>query len=440
MLALVFVAVSVQAQHADAKAAARAMTAYNLDPHASKERLKEALAAILPDPVGEDVGDPKFYILKGEILNTLASQIVVVKETGLGSLDELPQVEGVAVKAFNAHATAVEKHAQAINSPGYLLRDVLKGIQESQGHLYNFGIYAFETRDYGSAYLNFSSGLAAHEILKKEGQESVLDDAIAMMDQKYTTALAALNNNMTEAARPLFEELYQANYDQAAIYESLYTIHASGEDADLQTAYQYLKTGREKYPGEVSLLFAEINHFLKLNRPDELIDKLKMAIESEPDNLTLYITLGGVYDNLYQRESAAGNSDLVGNYFDQAFSYYHQALEKDPTNFDALYSSGTLYYNRAAGLTTTLKELSRDFSAAGMEKYEKREAEVFAAFGKALPYFQSAERINPNSVETLIALKEIYARNNEPEISNALNERLENLQQGGINETAFFNE
>lgn len=439
MLALGLVVVSVQAQHADVRAAKRALAAYNLDPHASKERLKEAVAAILPDPIGEDVGDPKYYILKGEILNTLANQIVTVKQTGLGSIEELPQVDGVALEAFNALTTAVEKHAQAVNSPGYLLRDAIKGIQEAQAHLYNFGVYAYEAQDYGSAYLHLSSGLASHEILKKEGEGSILDDAYAMMDQKYITGQAALNNHMPEAARPLFEELYQVNYDNAAVYEALYTIHASGLDADMEIAYRYLKAGREKYPEEASLLFAEINHFLKINRLDELIDKLKMAINSEPENLTLYITLGSVYDNLYQREFAAGNNDRARNYFDETLNYYNQSLEKDPTNFDALYSTGTLYYNRAATLTMALSELSSDSSPAGMEKYEAMEAEVFAAFDNALPYFQKAERVNPNSVETLIALKEIYARNNEPETSNALDARLENLQHGGTNETSFFN-
>ena len=440
MLALVLVAVSVQAQHADAKAAAKALTAYNLDPSASKEKLKEAVEAILPDPSGENVGDPKFYILKGEILNTLASQIVVVKQTGLGSIEELPQVERVAVRGFKAYATALEKHAQAINSPGYLLRDAMKGIREAQGLLYNFGIYAFEALDYGSAYLNFSSILASHDILKKAGEGSILDDADAMKDQKFITGLAALNNNMTDAAKPLFEDLYQANYDNAAVYEALYTINANGGEADMEGAYPYLKAGREKYPEEASLLFAEINHFLKINRLDELIDKLKMAINSEPENLALYITLGGVYNNLYQREFAAGNSDNASNYFEQAFNYYDQALKKNPTNFDALYSIGSLYYNRAAIMTIELTEMSDDFSRAGIEKYKAREAEVFAAFDNALPYFQKAERLNPNDINTLIALKEIYARKNEPETSNALDGRLENLQNGRPNETSFFNE
>ncbi|WP_375584712.1 hypothetical protein [Cyclobacterium xiamenense] len=439
MLALVLVAVSVQAQQADARAAKRALAEYRLDPHASTAKLKKAIAAILPEPAGEDVSDPRFYILKGEIFNTLASQIVLVKQTGLGSLEELPQVDGVALKAFNALTTAVEKHAQSVNSPSYLLRDAMKGMQEAQGMLYNFGSYAFEALDYGSAYLHFSSGLACHEILKSQGEGSVLDDAYALMDQKYVTGMAALNNQMPEAAKPLLEELYQANYDNPAIYEGLYTVHANGEAANLDAAYRYLKTGREKYPQDASLLFAEINHFLKLSRLDELTDRLKTAINREPENQSLYLTLGSVYDNLYQRESSAGNSEQADKYFDQAFTYYSQSLEKDPTNFDALYSTGTLYYNRAASLTMTLSEMSGDFSAAGRGQFEALEAEVFAAFDKALPYFQKAEGINPNSVETLIALKEIYARINEPETSDALEERLEHLRNGGTNATSFFN-
>jgi tetratricopeptide (TPR) repeat protein len=440
MLALVLVSVSVQAQYADAKAASRALNKFHIGPQASKEELRKAVVAILPDPIGEDVADPKFYILKGEILNTLSNKIIIVKQTGLGSLEDYPKVEMVAVRGYKAYETALEKHVQAINSPGYLLRDALKGILEAQGLLYSFGSYAFAIQDYESAYLNFSSILASHDILKKAGEESTLDDAQAMMDQKYVTGMAALNNNMPEAAKPLFEDLYMANYDNPAIYEALYSIMSREDDANQEVAYQYLKAGREKYPEEVSLLFVEINHFLKINKLDELIDMLKRAINSEPDNPTLYITLGGVYDNLYQREFAAGNRDKARNYFEEAVNYYNQSLEKDPTNFDALYSIGALYYNRAATLTMALSELSSDNSPAGMEKYKAIEAEVFSAFDKSLPYFQKAERINPNSVPTLLALKEIYTRNNQPETSNALEERLAKVQGGGMNETSFFEE
>lgn len=437
MFAFVLFAASVQAQ--DAKEAKKALNAFNLD-QGDKDKLKEAVEAIEGEPSGEDAADPSFYLTKGDVYSAVANQIAVVKQTGLGTEDELPQVENVALKAFKAYTMALEKDAAAKKSKKYHVKSALKGISDVQGHLYNFGIYAYEKQDYGGAYTNFSAGLQAHEMLKKNGEASTLDDEAALMDQKYLAGLAALNNNMLNIAGPIFEELYKAEYDKAAIYEALYTLNSKDDDADMDAAYQYLKAGREKYPDEVSLLFAEINHFLKINKLDELIGKLKMAIEKEPDNLTLYVTMGSVYDNLYQREFKEGNVDKAGEYFDQALEYYNQSLQKDPKNFDAQYSVGALYYNKAANMTSELNELSNDFSKEGMKKYEAKKQEIFAEFDKALPFFQKAESIDPNSVNTLIALKEIYARKDDLETSNKFKERLETVQAGGTNDSSYFNE
>lgn len=437
MIAFVLFAASVQAQ--DAKEAKKALNAFNLD-QGNKDKLKEAVAAIEGDPSGEDADDPSFYLLKGDIYNAVANQIAIVKQTQIGSLEELPQVDMVAVKAFKAFTTALEKNAQARKSRKYYIRDAMKGLAEVQGHLYNFGIYAYEEQNYGAAYLNFSSVLEAHKILKENGEDSSMDDPAALMDQKYLTGLAALNNNMVNMAAPIFQELYESDYDKPAIYEALYTLNSKGEDADMDAAYQYLKVGREKYPDEVSLLFAEINHFLKINKLDELIEKLKLAIEKEPDNLTLYVTMGSVYDNLYQKEFKEGNLEKSNEYFDEALKYYNLTLEKDPKDFDAQYSIGALYYNRAANMTAELNELSNDFTKEGMKKYEAKKEEIFAEFDKALPYFQKAESLNPNSLNTLIALKEIYARKDDLETSNKIKDRLEKVQAGGTNDTSFFND
>lgn len=437
MLAFVLFAASVQAQ--DAKEANKALNAFNLDQN-NKEKLKEAVAAIEGTPSGEDADDPSFYLTKGEIYNAVANQVAIVKQTGLGSTDELPQVDMVAVKAFKAFTTAIEKNEASKKPKKYHLKNALKGLAEVQGHLYNYGIYAYEEQNYGAAYANFAAGLEVHDILKANGESSSLDDEAALMDQKYLTGLAALNNNMLNMAGPIFQELYKADYDKPAIYEALYTLNSKGDDADMDAAYQYLKTGREKYPEEVSLLFAEINHFLKINKLDELIGKLKTAIEKEPENLTLYVTMGSVYDNLYQREFKAGNLEKASEYFNEALNYYNQTLERNPKDFDAQYSIGALYYNRAANMTNELNELANDFSKEGMKKYEAKKEEIFAEFDKALPYFQKAESLDPNSLNTLIALKEIYARKDDLETSNKFKERMEKVQGGGTNETSYFNE
>src|SRR5690606_4134777 len=119
-------------------------------------------------------------------------------------------------------------------------------------------------------------------------------------------------------------------------------IKSKPEGADVNAAYQYLKAGREKYPDEVSLLFAEINHFLKIGKLDELINKLKMAIDKEPDNVSLYITMGSVFDKLYQNEFEAGHAEKAAEYFDGALEYYNKTLEKNPKEFGAQYGIGAL--------------------------------------------------------------------------------------------------
>lgn len=437
MFAFVLFAASLQAQ--DAKEAKKALNAFNLDQN-NKEKLKEAVEAIDGTPSGEDADDPSFYLTKGDVYNTLANQVAIIKQTGLGSEEELPQVDMVAVKAFKAFTTAIEKNEAAKKPKKFYTKDALKGLAEVQGHLYNNGIYAYEAQNYGAAYANFAAGLEVHDILKANGEASTLDDEAALMDQKYLTGLAALNNKMLNMAGPIFEELYKADYDKAAIYEALYTLNSSADDADMDAAYQYLKVGREKYPEEVSLLFAEINHFLKIGKLNELIGKLKTAIEKEPENLTLYVTMGSVYDNLYQREAKEGNQEKADEYFAEALNYYNQTLAKNPKDFDAQYSVGALYYNRAANMTNELNELANDFSKEGMKKYEAKKAEIFEEFDKALPFFQKAESLDPNSVNTLIALKEIYARKDDLDTSNKFKDRLENVQNGGTNDSSYFNE
>ena len=179
------------------------------------------------------------------------------------------------------------------------------------------------------------------------------------------------------------------------------------------------------------MLFAEINYYLTEGKLDILTDKLKSALEKEPDNVTIYTTLGNVYDQLNQTERAAGNTEKADEYFDNALKYYTDALVKDPTNFDAVYSQGALYYNKAASLTGAINELANDFSAAGTKKYDALKAKMDGYFSEAMPYFLKAEGMNGNDLNTLIALKEINARSNKMDKVAEYKAKIEAVQAGG---------
>ena len=88
--------------------------------------------------------------------------------------------------------------------------------------------------------------------------------------------------------------------------------------------------------------------------------------------------------------------------------------------------------------TQELSKLADDYSKEGLKKYDALKEKVNAEFDKALPYFQDAERIDTNDQNTLVALKEIYARKNNLELSNEFKVRLERIQRGETNPTSYF--
>lgn len=413
------------------KAAKKALGTYNLDQTNNRKELKPAVENIEVAIQGVDAKDAfNAWVTRGDIYNAVAVQVITIRELQFGEESELPSVENpafIAMESFNKALELAEKTMQT--------KTALKGLKAVQGNLSQFGIFNYEAQNYAEAYKSFTGAIGIHDKLKENEMESTLDADDNLQYQEYLCGLSALNGEMTDKAKIHFEKLYKEGYDKAAVYEALYKLNA---DADIDAAYKYLETGREKFPDDVSILFAEINHFLKVGKLEELINKLKTALEKEPNNLSIYTTLGNVYDQLYQKEYKANNIEKSEEYFSEAKNYYSQASKIDPAYFEAVYSIGALHYNKAAFMAQELNELGKDMSKAGMKKYDAKREELLAEFDKALPYFQDAEKNNPNDLNTLIALKEIYAKKNNFDLSNAFKERMEKVQGGGTVEGSYF--
>ena len=425
---MLLIAGSVQAQDAQDlwKDARKSFNRFNLDQANNKADLKEAKAAIdkaLATAEGQNWA--KVWNMKGDIYNEIANQILAIRQLGLGDESELPQVDAPALQAFEAYQKGLELAEKKFET-----RDALKGLQNVQPNLSNLGVALYEEGNYENAFDSFQSAIAAHEMLKANDEDSALDDPAEMNNQMYIAGLAALNANKMDQAKNYFTPLYEQEYDRPLIYEAMYKI-ASDEEGP-EAAYRFLETGREKYPDDISLLFADINHALKTNQLDALLSKLEAAIEKEPNNVTLYTTTGNVYDQLYQRAREEGNEEKADEYFNKAKEYFEKGREIDPKNFDAI------YYNRAAGMTQELNKLADDYSQEGIKKYEALKERMFEQFDNALPYFQECEKLKPNDVNTLIALKEIYARKDQLDVSNEFKNRLETVQGGGTVDGSYF--
>lgn len=396
----------------------------------------DMLGKAMQDPTV--AADPSALVEAGDIYSAAINAYVIARSintTNPAATETL--VESPAVKAAKAYVKAIE-NADPKKGKKYV-KSSLKGLAALQANISNEGIYAIQDKKYEESMKAFQTSVMVHNFLKGKDAESAFDaDMAKLEDEKYYGGLAALLIENYDVAEPMFMELYESGYDDAAVYDGMFKIaSAKGDQA---AAGKYLNEGREKYPEETSLLFTEINYLLSEGRLDELTGKLDQAIAKEPDNTSLYATLGQVYEKLYTSSTEEGNEADAKKYFDLAKAKYEEGLTKDPEAARLIYSLGAMIYNRGAAMSQELVELGNDFSKEGQKKYEIMKTEVDEEFAKALPFFQKAEMTDPNDLNTLIALKEMYARNDEYEISGEFKTRIEKIQGGGTVEKSYFKE
>ncbi|MCF8236697.1 MAG: hypothetical protein K9I85_00935 [Saprospiraceae bacterium] len=409
------------------KKAKRALGAYNLDQNANMDKLDEAvdmMAVAITDP--EMTAEADIWNIQGEIYLELANRDFTNRLKGQTGPAQYPHAP---VKSFQSY-----KKALSLAVKNYQKKDALTGISSLIGLLNNQAVAEYQDEHNAEAFESFSMVIDAHNILTKEGEKSPLEEK-QVKDAIFSAAVTGMLADKKEASLGFLNTLVESKYDNPYIFDLLYNAYV---DSDKAKAVSYLETGRKLYPEDVSLLFTEINHYLREGKMDELTGKLKLAIEKEPGNKSLYLTLGNVYDNLFQKALEEKDNTTAEQYFQQALTHYQKALDLDSSYTDAIYSIGALYYNKAAVYTQELSKLADDYSKEGLKKYDTLKEKVNAEFDKALPYFKNAEQVDPNDLNTLIALKEIYARKNDLELSNEFKVRLERVQAGQENPTSYF--
>lgn len=399
------------------KRAKSKLAAYMLDQTKGYDKLIEAKKLIDFATKDAEYGkSAKTLNLKGKIYNALSDNATIIqKKLNPAYQDPNPDAAMVAYKAFLA--------AMKYGTKKYHKSDALEGLGQTITSVSNMGLNAYYAKDFDKAYTAFNTALEIHKLLKSNGKKSTLDAKDAYMNQKYITALAALNSKKTERAGELFTELYDSKFEKAEIFDGLFKVNLA--KGDTITGRKLLAEGRQKYPENQALMYDEINDYLAQGKMAELVTKLQLAIEKDPKNSSLYATLGRVYDEL---SVGAKDKATASKNFDLAKKSYEKALKIDPKNFASVYSIGQLYYNKAAAYSVQLKELENDMSKAGMKKYDAVKAEMQGVFDEALPFFLEAEKMDGTDYNTLLALKEIYARKNNIAKSNEYKDKMLKLR------------
>ena len=400
------------------KKANRLLGTFNLDPGANIDKLTEA-KTLIEEALGdaEVMAMPKAWILKGKIYNELIGAELAKKIIDPSYMIENLGDANIALAALRKGLELAEKPVEK--------KDAIVNLKATAGHISNAAITAFSDKDYKNAFANFRSSIDLNDLFIKQGEDPLFIDDKVFNEQIFYTAVSGYYAEDFDGVEPIFERALEAEKPDPFIFEGLYNIKSK---KDKEAALAVLRKGREVYPDDTALLYAEINYMVAEGLLEELIEKLEDAVDKDPENISVYTTLGSVYDNLATKASEAGDEKKAQGHFAKSMEWFEKALAKDDQNFDALYSLGALYYNKAATYTEPLNELANDFSAEGNKKYDALKIEMDGLFEKAFPYFQKAEGINDKDMNTLLAIKEIYARKNELDKANEYKAKIEALQ------------
>ncbi len=253
---------------------------------------------------------------------------------------------------------------------------------------FNEAVIPYNAKDYQLAYDNFNRVSEIYEIVNSTYKQDIIDTLAS-----FYAANAAVKIGKYDEASEIYNDLLNTkHFEDPEIYSNLADIALQIKDTT--AAINQLDKGIAKYPANQTLRIKQLNLYLFSHRFNEVIDKLKAAIEKEPTRADLYQALGSAYENTKDTTNSR--------------KAYEKALALNPNDFVANYSLGALIYNSAVEKI----KLMNDLPTSNQKGYDKLKAEGDFLLTKSLPYLQKALSIKEDDLETLNALKELYARLN----------------------------
>ena len=176
-----------------------------------------------------------------------------------------------------------------------------------------------------------------------------------------------------------------------SVYISLINAYKKLEDEENYTLT--LSEARANYHENKDLLDIQLQSFLDNKDYDGALANLDEAIEKNPTKGIYHFVKG----NILQTEL----KDL-----DAALTEYKRAVELDSTLSDAMYMCGLVYIDRANEITEQMNNLGLNET----RKYNALKDKQKGVFEESLQYFEKSYEMNPNDMDIVRALMEVYRK------------------------------
>lgn len=224
----------------------------------------------------------------------------------------------------------------------------------------------------------------------------------------FNTALAAYNSQNYEKAHKYLDQSIELQYGATTPYLLKYQAYIAEED--LENAEITLRKAFEAFPEDQDVLLNLTQFFIDNNKIEDALEFINIALERAPDDYNLHYVKGVMY---MQTEN-----------YDKALESLLKSIELEDEYFNSQYNTGVCYYNKGAGMLEAANEIMDP------TEYTKAFEEAKEVFANAVPYMERARELNPDDMDTLTSLKELYYRLQMNEKYEEVVAKIEELEGG----------
>jgi tetratricopeptide (TPR) repeat protein len=349
--------------------------------------------AALENPETKD--DPNTRLLKARIQTKQfiqdSSYTAASVETGRNAFDNFNKTMEM---VGNDKDSKVGKEVYKMEDPSIPLPENLKpySIMSLRNDAFNKAINRYNENDYEMAYEFFA-----------------LSADIDPTDTTSAFNAGYLANDIGNyaGAKKYFERLINIpEYNKLNAYYLLIQI-ASSEDQNPQLAYDYVTKARKDYPDDKTLSEFEVQLLLQMDKMDEAMASVKAALEKDPNNAGLLLRYGYLLEQ---------SGDIDG-----AFVQYKKSVASNPEFFEGNYYTGALYLDKARKILAEVNNLS---DAEWEKRAEGMGKEADQLYREAIPYFDKALAIKPESTDIMEILFNIHSRLKNTAEAEKMNQKL----------------
>ncbi|WP_335964434.1 tetratricopeptide repeat protein [Galbibacter sp. PAP.153] len=185
------------------------------------------------------------------------------------------------------------------------------------------------------------------------------------------------------------------------------------EKGETEKAAEAIKDAREANPEDINLLLTEANMYIKMGDKAKFQSLMEEAIQKDPNNPTLYYNLGVI-------TAEQGNKE-------QAKKYYEKALELDSENENVYLNMASLILSDERAMVDEMNGLGN--SAADNKRYDELKGQREELYRSAVPYLEKLLTINPDNIDAVRTLMNIYGTLGEQAKFKEMKDKLATLEQ-----------